>query len=228
MPFGASLFADHAFWQAIGVTLRLATWTTLLLLLIGLPIAYWLNFTRSRFATLVQSIVALPLALPPSVIGFYLLVILAPGSLIGSLWIDAVGVPLTFSFAGLVVGSVIYSFPFAVQPFQTAFRGVDPALLDAAAALGANPMQRFFRILLPQARRGIAAGATLTFAHTVGEFGVVLMLGGNIPGQTRVASIALYDEVQRLNYPAAHGYALTLVIVSFLALLLMNLLQRRA
>lgn len=223
-----TLFADHAFWQAIGVTLRLAAWTTLLLLVIGLPIAYWLNYTRSRFATLLQSIVALPLALPPSVIGFYLLVVLAPGSLIGGLWNKAVGTPLTFSFSGLVVGSVIYSFPFAVQPFQAALRGVDPALLDAAAALGASPVQRFFRILLPQARRGIAAGATLTFAHTVGEFGVVLMLGGNIPGQTRVASIALYDEVQRLNYPAAHGYALTLVVVSFLALFLMNLLQRRA
>lgn len=222
-----ALFADHAFWQSIGVTLRLAAWTTLLLLMIGLPIAYWLNYTRSRFATLLQSIVALPLALPPSVIGFYLLVVLAPGSLIGGLWNEMVGTPLTFSFAGLVVGSVIYSLPFAVQPFQAALRGVDPALLDAAAALGARPMQRFFRILLPQARRGIAAGATLTFAHTVGEFGVVLMLGGNIPGQTRVASIALYDEVQRLNYAAAHGYALTLVVVSFLALFLMNLLQRR-
>lgn len=213
-------------WQALWLTVRLAFSATLILLLLGIPLAYWLNQSRWRGVALVETLISLPIVLPPTVIGFYLLILLAPQSPIGRFWLDTFGLSLTFSFAGLVVGSVLYSLPFAVQPFQAAFKGVDPDLVAAAAALGASPWQRFWRILLPAARRGIGVGVTLSFAHTMGEFGVVLMLGGNIPGETRVASIALYDEVQQLNYAAAHAYALVLLLVSFALLAAMNALQR--
>ena len=215
-------------WQAIWLTLRLAAITTALLLALGIPLAHWLNTSRLRGIVVLETLVALPIVLPPTVIGFYLLICMAPGHFPGSLWLQVMGRPLTFSFVGLVIGSMFYSLPFAVQPFQAALRGVPRELLDAASAMGATRWRRFWRVHLPLARRGIAAGATLCFAHTVGEFGVVLMLGGSIPGETRVASIVLYDEVQKFNYPAAHAYALALLVISCALLTLMARFRRSA
>jgi molybdate transport system permease protein len=176
----------------------------------------------------IETLVTLPIVLPPTVIGFYLLVAFSPNQGFGQWWLDTFGTPLAFSFTGLVTASVIYSLPFAVQPFQAALKAVPPELLDAGRALGATPWRTFLRVHLPLARRGIAAGLTLGFAHTLGEFGVVLMIGGAIPGQTKVASIALYDEVQKLNYADAHAFAAVLLVLSFVLLLAVTLLQRRA
>jgi len=214
-------------WQSLWLTLRLAAITTLVLGLIGLPLAHWLNTTRWRLAPALETLVALPIVLPPTVIGFYLLVAFSPLHPPGSWWRDGTGAPLAFSFTGLVIASVIYSLPFAVQPFQAALRAVPRDLLDAGQALGAGPVRVFLRLHLPLARRGITAGLTLGFAHTLGEFGVVLMIGGSIPGVTRVASIALYDEVQALDYPQAHAFAAVLLALSFALLLVVTLLQRR-
>jgi molybdate transport system permease protein len=217
-----------ALWEALWLTVRLAATSTTILLLLALPIAGWLDRTRSRAAVAVEALVSLPIVLPPTVIGFYLLVSFGSQSPLGRLWNEVFGHGLAFSFAGLVVGSVLYSLPFAVQPIQSAFREVDAALIEAACALGARPRQVFWRTVVPAARNGILTGVALSFAHTMGEFGVVLMLGGNIPGVTRVASIALYDETQKLNYPVAHGYALLLLATSFLMLLAIGVLRRRA
>ena len=217
-----------ALWQSLALTLRLAALTTLVLGLIGLPLAHWLNTTRNRVAPVIETLVTLPIVLPPTVIGFYLLVAFSPNQGFGQWWLDTFGTPLAFSFTGLVTASVIYSLPFAVQPFQAALKAVPPELLDAGRALGATPWRTFLRVHLPLARRGIAAGLTLGFAHTLGEFGVVLMIGGAIPGQTKVASIALYDEVQKLNYADAHAFAAVLLVLSFVLLLAVTLLQRRA
>jgi molybdate transport system permease protein len=214
-------------WQSLWLTLRLAALTTLVLGVVGLPLAHWLNTTRWRLAPALETLVALPIVLPPTVIGFYLLVAFSPRQPPGSWWRDATGEPLAFSFTGLVIASVIYSLPFAVQPFQAALRAVPRDLLDAGRALGAGPTRVFLRLHLPLARRGITAGLTLGFAHTLGEFGVVLMIGGSIPGVTRVASIALYDEVQALSYPSAHAFAAVLLALSFALLLVVTLLQRR-
>lgn len=214
-------------WQSLGLTIRLALVTTVVLAIIGLPLAHFLNVCRWRGIVLLETLVTLPVVLPPTVIGFYLLVIFAPQSPAGRFWQMMTGHSLAFTFAGLVVGSVIYSLPFAVQPFQNALRSVPREVREAATLLGANPRQTFFRVLLPQARRGIGVGLTLSFAHTMGEFGVVMMLGGNIPGVTRVASIALFDEVQKLNYASAHAFAAVLLAISFAALLVIAILQRR-
>ena len=214
-------------WTALALTLRLAAVSTLLLLLIGLPVAHALAFRRGPLARLTEALIALPIVLPPTVLGFYLLLALSPDSPLGAAWQALFGFTLPFSFAGLVLGSVIYSFPFAVQPFLAGFRGVDQRLLEAAATLGDGPLRRFFRVLLPLSLPSVGVGVVLAFAHTLGEFGVVLMIGGNIPGVTQVASIALYDEVQQLNYAAAHQYALLLLGISFLILLLMTTLQGR-
>ncbi len=217
---------SHPFLQSLALTFRLSLTTTLLLLALGVPLAHWLNTSPWRGAGLVQTLVALPMVLPPTVIGFYLLVCFAPDHLPGSLWLRLTGRALSFSFAGLVIGSILYSLPYAVQPFQAALRAVPSAMLEAAAATGAAPWRTFWRVHLPLARRGVLVGATLSFAHTVGEFGVVLMLGGSIPGETRVASIALYDEVQKFNYPLAHAYAVTLLFVSGVLLSAVTFLQR--
>lgn len=214
-------------WQSLGLTFKLAAITTLVLGLAGLPLAHWLNTTRWRIAPVIESIVSLPVVLPPTVIGFYLLVGFSPQHPPGSWWQNVFGTSLAFSFTGLVIASVIYSLPFAVQPFQAALRGVPPEMLDAGSALGARPLRVWVRVHLPLAWRGIAAGLTLGFAHTLGEFGVVLMIGGSIPGVTRVASIALYDEVQKLNYSQAHAFAAILLGLSFVLLLAVTLLQRR-
>jgi len=218
---------SSALWQSVGLTLRLAAITTLILGIIGLPLAHWLNTTRARVAPFLETLVTLPIVLPPTVIGFYILVGLSPQHPPGSWWRDLTGEPLVFSFTGLVIASVFYSLPFAVQPFQAALRGVPRELLDAGTALGARPLRVFIRLHAPLAWRGIAAGLTLGFAHTLGEFGVVLMIGGAIPGVTKVASIALYDEVQKLDYASAHAFAAMLLVISFALLLIVTLLQRR-
>ncbi len=229
MPEPASSFLGLSapLWQSLWLTLRLAAVTTLLLGLLGLPLAHWLNRTRARLAPAIETLVALPIVLPPTVIGFYVLVAFSPHHPPGSWWTAVFGAPLSFSFTGLVIASVFYSLPFAVQPFQAALRAVPRELLDAGAAQGASPSRVFLRLHVPLAWRGVAAGLTLGFAHTLGEFGVVLMIGGSVPGVTKVASIALYDEVQALNYPQAHAFAATLLVLSFLLLLVVTLLQRR-
>lgn len=231
MPLSLPPLADFEFapfLETLGLTLRLALTTTAILLALGIPLAHWLNVSRMRGIGLVQTIVGLPVVLPPTVIGFYLLVTFSPGHPPGSWWKEWTGTPLTFSFLGLVVGSVFYSLPYAVQPFQAALGAVPDAMVEAAAAAGAAPWRAFWRVRVPLARRGLLVGATLSFAHTVGEFGVVMMLGGNIPGQTRVASIALYDAVEKPDYPTAHIYAVSLLMMSGILLSLVTFLQRRA
>jgi molybdate transport system permease protein len=215
-------------WQALGLTVELAAVTTAVLAVVGLPLAHWLNISRSRIAPMVETLVALPLVLPPTVIGFYLLVAFSPNHAPGSWWVSLTGHSLAFTFTGLVVGSVIYSLPFAVQPFQAALRGVPQEQLDACAAHGAPPWHVWTRVHLPLASRGIAAGLTLGFAHTLGEFGVILMIGGSIPGVTKVASIALYDEVETLDYRSAHAFAALMLAISFVLILTATLLRRRA
>jgi molybdate transport system permease protein len=215
-------------WQSLGLTLELAAVTTVILGSLGLPLAHWLNTSRSRLAPVAETLVALPLVLPPTVLGFYLLIAFSPGHPPGSWWVALTGHSLAFTFAGLVIGSTVYSLPFAVQPFQVALRAVPQEQLDACAAHGAPPWRVWTRVHLPLASRGIAAGLTLGFAHTLGEFGVVLMIGGSIPGVTRVASIALYDEVQDLHYPEAHAFAALLLGISFCLILAATLLRRRS
>jgi molybdate transport system permease protein len=205
---------------ALGLTLRLAIVTTLLLLIVGAPLAYWIAANRTPSRRIAQAAVALPLVLPPTVLGFYLLVWLGPARSPGRALIHLIGHPLAFSFGGLVVGSVLYSLPFAVQPLVLAFSQVDRHLTDVASTLGASPVTVFRRVILPLSRNGFLTAAVLTFAHTVGEFGVVLMLGGDIPGRTRTLSISIFDQVQELNYAAADRTAIALVALSFLALLL--------
>lgn len=216
------------FWQAVWLTLRLAFTTAFFLLLLGLPLARWLNHSRWRGAVVIETFLTLPVVLPPTVIGFYLLVFFAPQRLLGSWWLGLTGHSFAFSFAGLVAGSIVYSLPFATQPFQAALQTIPQTLLDAARMDGASALRTFWHIVLPLAGRGLAVGVILSFAHTVGEFGVVLMLGGSIPGKTKVASIALFDEVQKLNYPVAHAYAFVLLGISFVLILVMSLIRRKA
>ena len=204
---------------AIGLTFRLAVITTLILLLIGTPLAWWLARTRHWLRGVISACVALPLVLPPTVLGFYLLLAMGPNGPLGGLMTRLGGEGLAFSFHGLVIGSVVYSLPFVVQPLQAAFQTIQTRHLEAAATLGAGPLDRFLRVVLPLARPGVVTAAILGFAHTVGEFGVVLMIGGNIPGETRVVSIQIYDHVEALDYAAANQLALLLVAFSFLVLL---------
>ena len=204
--------------QALWLTLRLALTTTAVLLVIALPLAWWIASGTGAARALVQAVVALPLVLPPTVLGFYLLVALGPLTAAGRMVIRLIGHPLAFSFEGLVVGSVLYSLPFAVQPLVAGFRAVDSALLEVAATLGASPLRAFRTITLPLAKPSLVTAAVLTFTHTVGEFGVVLMLGGNIPGATRTLSIALYDQVQDFNYAAANRTAAVLLAFSLATL----------
>ena len=204
--------------QAVWLTALLAGVTTLLLFPIASPLAWWLARSDSKGRSLVEAVVAMPLVLPPTVLGFYLLVMLNPESFVGGLWLRVTGESLTFSFSGLVIASVIYSLPFMVQPLHATFRAVPEPVLEAAATLGASPRDQWLNVVLPLAKRGYLTGGVLTFAHTVGEFGVVLMMGGNIPGETRVLSIAIYEHVETLNYQAAHSLALGLMCFSFLSL----------
>jgi len=202
------------------VSLSLATVTTLILIVVGTPLAWWLAITRARARAAVEAITALPLVLPPTVLGFYILIALGPASPIGAFWLSVTGDTLTFSFSGLVVASVLYSLPFMVQPLQNAFESVGREPLEAAASLRAGPVDTFFSVVAPHASRGFLTAAVLTFAHTIGEFGVVLMVGGNIPGKTRVVSIAIYEHVESLNYGQAHLLSAILIVFSFLVLLL--------
>lgn len=213
------------------LTLRLAATATFCLLLLGTPVAWWLARTSSRWKAPLEAVVALPLVLPPTVLGFYLLLLLSPNGPVGRFWTSLGGGPLVFSFTGLVIGSVLYSLPFVVQPLQASFAAVGTAPLEAAATLGAGPVDRFLTVALPLARRGLLTATVLGFAHTVGEFGVVLMLGGNIPGRTRVVSIEIYNRVESLDYAGAHRLSLLLLVFSFAALLVVyagpRLLRRR-
>ncbi|HVY66594.1 MAG TPA: molybdate ABC transporter permease subunit [Gammaproteobacteria bacterium] len=211
----------------VALSLKLAAVTVIVLLVLATPLAWWLAFTRSRSRTIVEAIVALPLVLPPTVLGFYLLVLLGPAGAIGRLWVQLTDHTLTFSFAGLVVASVIYSFPFTVQPLQAAFESVGRAPLEAAATLGAAPLDAFLRVASPLALRGYVSAVVLSFAHTLGEFGVVLMVGGNIPDRTKVISIAVYEHVETLEYAQAHMLAAGLLAFSFVVLLSVYALNRR-
>jgi molybdate transport system permease protein len=204
--------------QALQVSLLLASATSICLVAIGIPLAYWLAFTRSRWRANVEPVVALPIVLPPTVLGFCVLLALGPRSPLGRAIEQLTGHTLAFTFEGLLVASILYSLPFAVQPFATAFAGVDVRLREAALCLGASPFTTFFRVILPLSRRGVLAGVILSFAHTLGEFGVVLMVGGNLPGITRTASIAIYDSVQALDYAAAFRTSAVLVSLSLVIL----------
>jgi molybdate transport system permease protein len=212
---------------AIRLTLTLATLTTIILTIVGVPLAYWLATTRWRGKWFVESIVALPLVLPPTVLGFYLLVAMGPNSPLGQTYERTTGSTLPFSFPGILLGSLVYNLPFAVRPFMAAFSGMNRRLVEASWCLGETPLRTFFRVTLPLAWPGVLAGIVLTFAHSVGEFGVVLMIGGNIPGVTRTLSIAIYDDVQALNYAAAGRTSLVLVLFSFVVLALAHRLNRR-
>ncbi|HEY9857332.1 MAG TPA: molybdate ABC transporter permease subunit [Stenomitos sp.] len=200
------------------LTLRLSALTTLLLMGVGMPLAYWLARSRLRLKPLVEATVALPLVLPPTVLGFYLLLAMGNHGWIGWLWQALFHRRLAFTFTGLVIASVCYSLPFAVQPMQAAFQGISPRLLEAAYTLGATPFRTFWRVVLPNALPGVVAAAVLSFAHTVGEFGVILMVGGNIPGETKTVSIAIYDMVEALEYSQAGRLALVLVLLAYLVL----------
>ena len=213
--------------EALTLTLRLALVTTALLLCLAVPLASWIVFTQSRVRPLVEAFTTLPLLLPPTVLGFYLLVLLGPRTALGRAWIALSGHPLAFSFSGLVAGSFIYSLPFAVQPLVAGFSAIDPALLDQARLLGASRMRLLIRVLLPLSVRSLIAAVVLCFMHTIGEFGVVLMIGGNIPGATRTLSILLYDQVQDFAYAQANRTALLLVVTSLVALVLLYS-QRRS
>jgi molybdate transport system permease protein len=215
-------------WQAFWLTIRLAVWVAVILAVLGLPIAYWLASSPWRGKFLIEALVALPIVLPPTVLGFYVLVALGSRSPIGKWWIALTGHPLAFTFEGLLVGSVIYSLPFMVQPLAAAFSAVDPKLLQASATLGVSRLKTFQRIILPLSMPGLITGIALTFAHTMGEFGVVLMVGGNIPEVTRTVSIDIYDKVQMFDYAAANQTALVLLLLSFGVLSLVYGLNRRA
>ncbi|MEW6998475.1 molybdate ABC transporter permease subunit [Colwelliaceae bacterium BS250] len=212
-------------WLALATTLKLAALTTIILLLIGTPLAWYLSKVKSRFKVLIEAVVALPLVLPPTVLGFYLLILFSPTSGPGAFFKDLTGTSLAFSFSGILIGSVIYSLPFVVQPLQKAFEQLGDTLTEAGSMLGCTPLDRFFNIVVPMTKASFLTAASLGFAHTVGEFGVVLMIGGNIPGETKVLSIALFDHVEALNYGTAHWLAGSLLVCSLIFLALIYLLN---
>lgn len=217
----------HADLIALWITLKLALISTLALLVLCAPLAWWLAHTTCRAKVLVEALVALPLVLPPTVMGFYLLLLLGPRGVVGG-FLESIGIGhLAFTFSGLVIGSMLFSLPFVVQPLQNAFASAGGRVLEVAATLKASPFDRFVSIVLPLSRRGFLTAAVLSFAHTLGEFGMILMIGGNIPGQTQVASIAIYDHVEAMDYAAAHQLSLILVLSSFVMLLLVFALNRR-
>src|SRR5579863_6698822 len=214
-------------WQTFRLTLELAFTVSGILFLLGLPIAYWIAFSRSPWKFLIEAVVALPIVLPPTVLGFYVLVALGPRSPLGRWWISLTGHTLAFTFSGLVIGSILYSLPFAVQPFAASFSAVDRKLIAASATLGASSLRTFVRIIAPLSSAGLITGVALSFAHTIGEFGVVLMVGGNIPGVTRTVSIDIYDRVQSSDYAGANQTALILLLVCFALLVLVYGLNRK-
>lgn len=206
-------------WSPITLTFKLALITTAILFVVAVPLAYWLAFTKARFKPVVETLVSMPLVLPPTVLGFYLLVAFSPNYAFGSLLEEWLGLRLVFSFEGIVVASILYSLPFMVYPIQAGFRNVPASLIEASYVLGKSKRTTLFKILLPNIKPSLLSAVVLSFAHTIGEFGVVLMIGGNIPGKTKVASIAIYDEVETLNYAAANAYSLFLFVVTFIILL---------
>jgi molybdate transport system permease protein len=214
-------------WQAFWLTIRLAFSVTGLLLVIGFPLAYWIAFSKWRWKFLVEAIVGLPIVLPPTVLGFYVLIVLGQRGPLGKWWQSMTGHTLAFTFAGLVIGSVLYSLPFAVQPLAASFASVDSRLLAASAVLGVSKLRTFWRVIVPLSVSGLVTATALTFAHTMGEFGVVLMVGGNIPGVTRTLSIDIYDQVQDLNYSAANATALVLIGIAFMLLSLVYSFNRK-
>jgi molybdate transport system permease protein len=214
-------------WQAFWLTIRLAVLVATVLVVLGLPIAYWIAYSRRRWRFLVEAVVALPIVLPPTVLGFYVLVALGSHSPLGRGWQSMTGHTLAFTFEGLVIGSIIYSLPFAVQPFAASFILVDPRLIAASATLGASRLRTFFRVILPLSIPGLVTGVALSFAHTMGEFGVVLMVGGNIPGVTKTVSIDIYDKVQALDYASANRTAVVLLVISFAVLSLVYGVNRK-
>src|SRR3989339_562070 len=218
---------ESEFLSTMALTFKLAAVTTLILLLIGIPLAAFLVFSKMRFKSIIETIVIMPLVLPPSVLGFYLLLACSPASAIGG-FLTEHGIRLAFSFEGLVIGSVLFSLPFMVHPIQSALSQVPKSIFEAAYTLGKSKLETMIRVILPSIRHGLISGIVLAFAHTVGEFGVILMIGGNIPDETRVASIAIYDEVESLNYAMAHQYALTLFVVTFSILLLVYTLNKKS
>ena len=211
----------------VWLTLKLAGLTTIILLIVSTPLAWWLSQTRSRWRAIIEAVVALPLVLPPTVLGFYLLIMLGPEGFFGGLWRGATGDALTFTFSGLVVASVIYSLPFVVQPLQNSFETVGRQPLETASCLRASPLDAFLSVLMPLAKRGYITAAVLGFTHTLGEFGVVLMVGGSIPGKTKVLSIAIYDHVETLDYSSAHTLSAGLLLFTFIVLLLVYGWNRR-
>ena len=214
-------------WQPLWLTFKLAGITTVLLLLLGVPVAWWLANTRSRLKSVAEAIISLPIVLPPSVLGFYLLLAFSPTGFLGRFFNELFDLPLVFSFTGLVVGSIIYSLPFMVQPLQAGFEGLPGSLTEASYTLGRTKTDTLFRVLLPNIRPALLTGIVLAFAHTIGEFGLVLMIGGNIPGETRVVSIAIYHEVESLNYATAHLYSGVLLVLAFIILLSVYLVNKR-
>ena len=214
-------------WQAFWLTIRLALMVTALLVIMGLPLAYWIAFTKWRWKFVVEAVVALPIVLPPTVLGFYVLLALGRRSPLGRWWQALTGHTLAFTFEGLVIGSLLYSLPFAVQPFAASFSGLDSRLLAASAVLGASKIRTWWRVVLPMSISGLVTGIALSFAHTMGEFGVVLMVGGNIPGVTRTLSINIYDQVQDLDFTSANTTALVLVTIAFALLSLIYSINRR-
>jgi len=213
--------------QAFWLTLRLAALVAAILGVVGLPVGCWIAYSRWRWKFLAEAVFGLPIVLPPTVLGFYVLVALGPHSPLGRGWQALTGHTLAFTFEGLVIGSILYSFPFAVQPFAASFAAVDPRLVAASQTLGASSLRTFFRVILPLSRAGVVTGVALSFAHTLGEFGVVLMVGGNIPGVTRTVSIDIYDKVQAFNYAGANATALVLLVISFAVLSVVYALNRR-
>ena len=214
-------------WQAFWLTLRLAILVAIVLVVLGLPIAYWLAFSRWRWKFLIEAVIALPIVLPPTVLGFYVLVALGSRSPLGRWWQGLTGHTLAFTFEGLLIGSIIYSLPFAVQPFAASFASVDSRLISASATLGASRLRTFFRVILPLSLPGLVTGIALSFAHTMGEFGVVLMVGGNIPNATRTVSIAIYDHVQAFDFASANQTAVVLLILSFILLSIVYAINRK-
>ena len=214
-------------WQALWLTTRLAVLVAVVLIVLGLPIAYWIAYSRWRWKFLIEAVVALPIVLPPTVLGFYVLVALGSHSPLGRWWQGLTGHTLAFTFEGLVIGSILYSLPFAVQPFSAAFASVDSRLIAASSTLGASKLRTFFRVILPLSVPGVVTGVALSFAHTMGEFGVVLMVGGNIPGVTRTVSIAIYDRVQAFDFASANRTAAGLLLLSFLLLSLVYAMNRK-
>lgn len=218
----------ESFFPTMLLTLKVALITTFVLFIIAIPLAYFLAFNKSKITPILEAIVSMPLVLPPSVLGFYLLIAFSPQSVLGKFLLETFNLKLVFSFEGLIVGSVIFSLPFMVNPIQAGFSALPKSLFEAALTLGKNRLSILYAVLLPNISRSLLVGVVVTFAHTIGEFGVVMMIGGNIQGVTRVASIAIYDEVESLNYTLAHQYALTLFVITFLILLLTFYLNKKA